>query len=59
MVKEPFPIGEQVFPNLVILEQLLLREPPHGLLRAREVANPWRRIDAREERMNARGAPGQ
>ena len=59
MVKKPFATGKLVVRNLIVLEKLLLCEPPHGFVRAGEVANPWGRIDAGKERMDTRGAPSQ
>ena len=49
MVEEPFATGEFAVRDLVILKQLLLREPSDRLVRAGEVADAWRRIDARKE----------
>ena len=59
MVEEPFAAGELVVRDLVVLKELLLREPPDGSLGAGEVADAWGRVDARKEGVNARGAPGR
>ena len=59
VVKEPFASGEPIVRNLVILEELLCGEPPDRTLGPRQVTDAGGRIDARQEGVDAGGAPSQ
>src|SRR5262245_66619541 len=50
---------QQIVGDPVVLKQQLLRQPAHTIVGTGYVADLGRRIDPRQEGMNARGAPGK
>src|SRR5262245_36220452 len=59
VIEKVFAPFQHLVGNSIVLVQELLRKAPHALVRSRHIAYPGRRVDPRQERVQAGGAPGQ